>query len=484
MNRRGNIGLARFSDDYVGAGAFVATIIFAFILIICAAIYDGKRDDAKSRLEGQNFVNTLQGIDVPDGPGRKTAEKIVKIFPKNVPVKREIILTMLVSLKESGITSERMDDWIKIADVYLKRGAGDKSAASQQSENLPRDFYQQWEWSWFRHIAYYAYYIVLILGMLINLAAESSGSNERMVDLPWRKTWVWIFILFTLPIGFVFYAVSGVRLSVDVLKERRRRRERGEEHGSSKVVVLDPLEAARLVESQREDLQQQAIEIMDSENLEQSRENWKALYGTSRLARWENQMKQCEVKVKESREYLAKLGDKVRGAQERLANDQKSLKLIKTSKPSDGGMDDPMPDAEFKRLLSFPRVLAAEIYSDRISVWTKPVIFKHQGVRHDLGNYLIEVRDIGDNPKLSVKCIVSGRLDRRCKHLYGADSGGSFCFGDRSEHIYDLLRKGEYLGVIDLALQGIAYVNPSGRTLLPEFMEVPDENGSERADAA
>jgi hypothetical protein len=485
MRRRTDTSLRRFIGTYVGGGALIATIISGVFLFLFACHYDDKRDGIKNRMEGMNFVDALKGIDVPHGPGKKTAEAFKKNLPPDALFNRTAILTTLISLKESGLTSSKMDDWIKISETYLQKESESKPSDSKKIKELPRDFYQQWEWSWFWRTAMYIYYLSLITGMLSNLVIKSRDRDERIVDLPWRKPWVWIFITFTLPAGLVFYAVSSVNLAVDIVKTRRRRQGFPENNENyRRPLVLDPIEAAQLTESQREDLQELAIEVMGSEHLEQSRENWKALYGTSRLARWEKQMKLCEERFRNSKEYLVKLGDDIREAQERLAGDQKSFNQTKTLKPPDSIIDDPMPDSEFNRLLSFPRVLAAEISDDRISVWTKPIIFKHNGIGYDLGNYLLEVRDMSYNPRLYVRCIVSGRLDRLCTHLYGGNSEGDFCFGDRNSHIYELLARGEYLGAIDLALQGIAYVNPSGRDALPQFLEVSDEKNPESANAA
>jgi hypothetical protein len=477
MRRREDMKLGKFCREYLGGGAAVGLILVIMALIIGF----GVRNDQRQNAESVNLF--MKALDEPfiedrkDDIGARAAAAIKRSIGvvKLNKEQRELAFATIVAMQDEfgGNTS-------MLSKVI--RDHKEKIQKNPELESVPFIPIPIPSWKGMLNFISILSGVIFWLSLFISYISFSSESSERLVDLPWKKPWAWIFFALTLPIGFPFYISSANNWLRYRRRERRREQERAEALAKAEARRLELTSSANVerrasqMAQEREVIQERTEKIMDPESLAVSRENWQTICGGNNLARWEQWMKIRQDKITNLKSGLAELGKKICAEQEKLAEAHREIREWEKAKPQDKSDSAfPLTDDDFKRLLSFSIVQAAEVLPNEISVWTNPVIFEHDGKRYDLGSYLVKVSDINDKPSLKVVCIVSGRLDGERSHFYGGLSGGGFCFGTRGSHIKELLKKSEYLAALDLVFQGISYVNESNWPWLSDLMEVTDE---------
>jgi hypothetical protein len=474
MRRREDKGFIKFCGDYLGAGAVIGLIL----IIIAFIVGFGVRDDQRKSARNANLF--LKAFDEPfiedrkDDIGAKAAAAIKRSIgaSKLNKEQRELVLATIVTMQE-----DYGNNGSSTLTKAIKDHQENPELASAPFVPIPIP-----SWKDMLNFIMSLSGVVYWLCLFVSFICISSERSERLVDFPWKKPWIWIFFAFTFPIGFPFYIGSAVNWLRDWREGKKREQERAAELAEEEARRLELTGSAnverraRQMAEEREAIREQTEKVMNPDMLALSRENWRIICGGNSLARWEARLKIRQDKITNVKSALTDLGKRICAEQEKLAEAQRELQQWEKAKPQDkSGSASPLTDSEFERLLSFPIVQAAEILPDEISVWTKPVIYRHDGKRYDLGSYLVKVSNINEKPALTVVCIVSGRLDGERTHFYGGGSRGGFCFGVRGSQIRELLQKCEYLAALDLVLQGLSHVNDSNWPWLSDLMEVTDE---------
>jgi hypothetical protein len=510
-SRREDQGFCNVVNRYLREGIIVGLILAFAIFLIGFAIQGKEKKEARKI---NSFIKALEGSSVEEG---KSGEKGIAAIKKRLGVvkfteeQRQLVMTMFLAADDYGEGSAVISRVIKEHQKRIGENIALKSASIVPAP-IP-------SWKSMLKFCGVVSWLIFWICVFVCYAMETENRSERLVDLPWKKPWAWIFFALTLPIGFPFYISSTVSWMGDrkeeVARERERRQAIAEQEARiaeaeareeevrarrAEIVArmaerevmdeeddhcdIDIEEVAQRVAEERELLQLKTQGAMSPPKIAESKENWRQIHGEFLFEKWERKKEQRQDRVNDLRSELIRLGQLIRDKQDKLAEAQRDLRRVENAEPREEDSTT-LDDTEFERLLSFPIVLAAEVLRDEVSAWTKPVIFEDKGRKFDLGNYLVKVIDLDtDDPEIQVICVVSGRLDGEKTHLYGGGWGGDFCFGSRGDHIQELLEKGETLAAIDLALQGVCFVNKSNRPELPDYLEVTDEENSEHEHAA
>jgi len=144
---------------------------------------------------------------------------------------------LVEDFNQSGLTSEDrqlaargmlvlVESNSTVAEDYVGRDPANRqelvralqaSALTGSPLALPADSNEaSWLWS-FAMLWLVTYAMLLSLVLFMTYAVECRRRYEYLADLPWRKPWVWLFVLIT-PFGWPFYIVSAR----NVRKERAR----------------------------------------------------------------------------------------------------------------------------------------------------------------------------------------------------------------------------------------------------------------------
>ena len=76
-------------------------------------------------------------------------------------------------------------------------------------------------WNFMSGIGWLGLYAIFAVSLLIGFSWFSEEDRTMLIDLPWRKPWIWIFVLITLPVGgIIAYPVSGGKAWVRVRRQR------------------------------------------------------------------------------------------------------------------------------------------------------------------------------------------------------------------------------------------------------------------------
>lgn len=190
----------------------------------------------------------------------------------------------------------------------------------------------------------------------------------------------------------------------------------------------------------------------------------KALLGTRQQEVWLQRQEELKKNISDKRDTLLRLGESMRLEQKRLQDTRVELALLEENPPS-------IVDAE-KELLTletFTYIKEVTITDTFLEIITEPIIVSCYNILYDLGNYRIQIffGDYKRFPLPTVLCIVSARKDKLLKHPDGASSERKLCFGYREEQIKELMKRQQYLEVLDVTLLSLFCVSD---TKIPEVL--------------
>jgi hypothetical protein len=312
---------------------------------------------------------------------------------------------------------------------------------------------------WYVRISIWA--IVGVMNVMFSSYALSCLKHRyRLIDLPWNKHWVYGPVLFTLPVGLLFWAVSLVRSRlVGPLPALP---------GAPAEPVFDD---GQLTPEEREaelaGLPTVAVQAEPAIQPDVSTADSLAAYVAARRGIVARVLRERREELADSIEYLrdhiTSLGDELRAANTERAKLRAEAGVVEQqlTAAEASAEAEPVYAAEYERLRHLPFVrwvevteLAVRIYLERLT-WEAP-----NGDLHDLGDYIVEFSLASPYPKVHCQRAPSPDFPHGLRY---SGPGGYFCFGTRQSSITTHLRQGEILPGVVLIIQSLRHVNKYDR---------------------
>jgi hypothetical protein len=251
-------------------------------------------------------------------------------------------------------------------------------------------------------------------------------------DLPWRKPWLWLWVVLFGPLGWMCLMISANKM----------RKYKSENEFLPPPTSQPP--------------------AAFSTDLTKAREAYGAIRNLDPVARKELRLTQIDTEICDIMEELEDHSEAIDDGQ-RAINDLRAERLAieDAGVPADAENDQVLIDQEFGRLMTLPGVIAAETRSGRLCLIIRAST-SYMGTAYDLGDWELWLSD--ELKSLVVNNIRPGTISGD-QGLYGM--GGGFCFGSRRHVINMHIAKGQYLEAVALATESISTVNRTHRGRIP-----------------
>lgn len=284
--------------------------------------------------------------------------------------------------------------------------------------------------------------------------STSAARRKFLLDLEWRRGWPIALVAVTaLPIGWVFYLVSAVRLH-----------QRRQQLPTQWPEALERSDAPALLSDQPE----QRYRFINAPQAA------RALYNELRGTAWQNQhalrLRVLRNTEKQLSETLRELGIEIRDTQSRRNEVRTELLQLDDITPESVSPD--KLRGEFDCLMAFPGVAGVRVVDNEISLLVKAQL-TYEGDTYDLGDWELRFNtQTFSSRELRSGVRYGGRYNAP---VYRASS--EFCFGDeRRAQIVGNLHKGQLLQAIELAVNTLQSVNPRDCHLIPDSFEKVEAN--------
>lgn len=299
-----------------------------------------------------------------------------------------------------------------------------------------------------------ALWLLVGASIFLSFAVCSFGAaypTNRLLDLPWQKPWVWIFVIATIPINIPFFAVSAIRILLESGDNIRQGA------GQLRPSKAKQNASIRWIKPRKTD-----VKVVSVNEYVSSKRAWVEIRASKCREKWLGQLELCRKKIAAQRLSLTEYGNIIIRTQGDLAEAQRELRDTEAAEPHflSDMTNIAQAEDEFERLLNLPAIARVEVNDKVIKVWTHPAIIYIDGQPHDFGSYGITVGVTvnGGLDYVEVRAVFSTKL-KGDGHMYGGGRNGNFCFGTRRETIHNLLLRGEYLPAFILMLEGLHYIN-------------------------
>lgn len=447
------------TEEFQGT-IIIVGVILALALFITAAAYGSICGSTNSVADAQTHLNQLF-----NQPGqtaeqrRQLASSLLQQRVKGIPFEIEVIgsgnshpdelKTQLQALQATRISGQ---------PLHLKV--------------VRMDWGGLWSF-WYPMWALIALALVSIMTFLLYADESASEPSAFLLDLPWRRVWPVLLVLFTLlPLGLPFYLASAVRLfharviQHETQEEPERARPRFEPddfedfwHRRLEEMLYDGDDPRDYLEEYAEKLKQPPI-------------NPSALYVRMRTETWRSHLKTRKHRLDSDlatvRARLKEYGTTIRDLQAQqndLKAEQRKLAEINPDSDELPGLE--QVEAEFTRLSSLSGVTEVRAVNSTQLAVTVEARTTYEGKVYDLGTWelcfgiggMFNSRELESGVKASW---------RGGYPVYRGGGYGSFCFGDRQVIINQHLEKGQFLEAIEVAVNCLHSVNKTDQHHIPD----------------
>ncbi len=412
-----------------GAAVTIAALFLAFGLLLSAVIYASDTERFNDQAERRERITKLFPADDQFAESNEAASN-----------QRSIVAQQLLYFFGNRLQSDVTVEEIEALQATVNTG-----------DELRLDVRRR-DWRAWREGVMMGGGIALLFIMGITFlvyATKSAENHEYLADLPWRRIWPFLFVLFTaLPIGLPFYAVSVVRVWLARKRQPANTVAQGV-NAETETIFTEPEPARPLFYS--------------------APNAARAMYRSMRTDAQKSYLQQRRRRLHEEKgaieQSLRLFGQQLRQAQE--SRNTLLAEIARLEAVSDVVEEIPdlaHLDTEFNRLMRLPGVSGIRVVNDEISLLVLSRLTYH-GVEYDLGDW--EVR-FGVGSYIKTVELRSGvRRDWSGGYpVYRLDKT-TFCFGSRDEVIEQNLLKGQYLEAIELAVDSLRSVNQKHQPLIP-----------------
>ncbi len=322
----------------------------------------------------------------------------------------------------------------------------------------------RWKWGeYFRYVYLWpGLPILLLLFGLFVFLGYASDVPERycLADLPWRKPWTWLLVLFTGPIGWIGFLVSGMRL------RKLPPRLLGQAQNPYPAVVQDETAYERNAEK-----------LFKETTYRSSPNSARQAYVDMRLrllsSRRTARLEQVEASIEGDKDTLRYLGEQVKETQQSVNKLTAERRVIEEAMSQIDEFADPKVVAEeFERIMALPGVIAVQVVNDQLRIIVRAV-HTYKGKKYDMGDWQM---DFG--PSVYVAHAVPIRPAVKPTWDGGYPDyrhGTGFCFGGRQYTLDEHLAKGQYMEAIALAVECLSSANEDDRKNIPSaFYEIKE----------
>lgn len=427
----------RINRESCIASCIFAMLIYGFVLGMAAAVVGNNITSHNSMVDAR--VQLAQMIDNEHGQARQiVANAVLKAYDKD---------------KGSTLSPDAFSDPDSVGQFVNQIS----SAAINGTPIAVSDNHQDWH-GWrvaFLEIGFSALGVVFILIWFVSYALETSEHGEFLADFPWRRGWPIAFVALTaLPIGWVFYAVSAVRL----YRFRKNRAAALAPQDADLDLNMDMprpphLEPMHLVQPRPKEVRFfPAPKAARAQYIELREHAWTASYDRRRA--------ELKEEIAYQVEELRRFGQYISEAQRAKGTAQAELSRLNDAGPESAPARE-LIEAEFERMLKLPGVESVRVINGAISLLVKPrPVFGD--VRYDFGDW--EIRFGADKQWLQTKELRTGVRSGWHEGYPAYRLGeGSFCFGRRSDVIVGHVQKGQFLQAVEVAIDCMHSVNDEDR---------------------
>lgn len=460
--------------DIIFYGFVIALVISVVLLVVGSIIV---YSDQGTNTAEQNFYWALQGKEVNDTKATELAQIIRQMY------NREPLNWSRAAGVDLNYATRR---WEKVLSIL-------ENPEAEVKIGIPT-----WE-NWFLLAGPVCWLIFASLFSSfypVQTKLQDYYSDERdrnrWWQYPWRKWWAYPMLLVMLP--YVVFTQPAVAIYASVRKfrgidrqeeekkrlqreenlrrqqeETQRRRER-EEQLQRQREMEERLQKQRLAETlvaaKREF---QSIVTMVNRRVRTNRREWIRLHKFPLLSEKQNR----ELKVRQARDRLSRLGTEIEDIQRELAEAEAELNVTNKSLEAISTKTEEEWIADFEKLRRFSLVKAVEVCGTDIRVFTNTIFIEFEEKRYEIGNFLIKI----DTQQRTLGAVTIENLcntsDCGRHHPYGDDVGG-YCFGNIQDQLEELLEERDYLTVIVVILQALQTAQGDSTEKIQNWKEVEE----------
>jgi hypothetical protein len=283
--------------------------------------------------------------------------------------------------------------------------------------------------------------VVSVSVLLAATYALGSEGKHYLADLPWRKPWVWWYVLLV-PMLWMPLAYSAVQI--------RR-------HG---YIGVTP-RGKRIAPDIDFEPDEVGAAMAYREMRKQSLTTWRQRFIEQSEARLGSLQKQC-----------TDLGNSIRRHQRERTELLAKIKQVSARDPSQAVPSDDELAHEFNRMLQLPGVRSIRPTEEGIELLVNATIM-HGRRRYDLGTWKLYLGWIGEISTTELRSGVRSSWQDRGPVYRDEDE---FCFGDSERFIVKHLTEGQVLEAAVRAVQCLNSVNRNHRRMIPRaFKRVEGE---------
>lgn len=311
---------------------------------------------------------------------------------------------------------------------------------------------------------------VIFLGAAVNMAfvlfaIGSIRNDERLIDLPWKKGWVWWLLIMTAPLSVPCFLASFISWRIAVYRARKIERAADHERERLRGSATAPKDVDGTERPLDADLLAKWIGV---------RSQWRAAAIKEQIDRARGQVQWFTTELVAKGEEMGKLH------QGRIENLQRLRELEGLTCEGDvSAREVEWFRDECYRIRYMPGVEHFVIENGWIVVYTHPVIVKIDAKYYDIGDWRIEINTEPGSTETCVLCVRITRKDGTGVHPYslGDCTEGRICYGgERNAQLYQLERRGEYAAMISIIMECLPMVNSGDKKKITDhYSEIPKD---------
>lgn len=440
--RNRNIYFSDFVDDLIGLAAGIVIIAGIIVFLVGLVVFETKREN-KILDEGMIYLNDKFQNELLLYKSKIHPEVFSQVKNAIEEKNFENAARIISALKNQKIILDTR--WINLILFDEKSLENIATAIGKNAVKDPMPWSRFWNSVLFYDLPiFWAILNILVFGSFL---LEMSEDEERLLDIPWKKPWLWIFVILTTPLNIPFFVASGIRLGIERMRERSISQRTPQPYST---ITPDPNTAP--------------IHIKEHKRT-QYKNLWVKARIEAKLDVWQKEVAELEKLVNRHQEELRKAGQAITNIQSNLAKTKQDLSKTVANKPLQSNPNElALYNEEFENLLRLPQIKEIFITESNIVVDTKTIIV-NIGKHYDLGDYRITISIY--EKSLEVRCM---RQSKGNKHIY-LSGDNYFCFGNRNELLQRTLNKREFLPAVCIALEGLYHINSSDKAQIPQLFE-------------
>lgn len=305
-----------------------------------------------------------------------------------------------------------------------------------------------------------AFQLTIVMALIyLGLYDASRKRRERIIDMPWRRVWPWVFVTLTVAPGILIYTVSTVNL----IRDRRQQRQTKD----------DLSEANSETEAQRI-----RRELWFDHDPDQAGRAY-------RMARVGDRRRELETARDDAKTRLERLTDEIQSLASRLrkAQQAKGSTLAEVSRAEEAlanFSDDDTPEeaqigSEFERLMQLPGVIGVRADRDQVCVLVY-VVLQHGAAEYFQGTWEVQFSASGQLRISSRQSgVKSGWPYGHHPDYRDQEYQLEFCMGRRKKQILELAKNRHFLEAVELLIESMFSVNPEDEALVPDVFRKVNE---------